>query len=84
MVALHHHHLEDTMTKPTKRDALKKPLRRCIDHFGHCVDLARIAAAGPEPRVAAGYLLGMIKDMEQELEQLRALAGRRPRKSAAA
>jgi hypothetical protein len=60
-----------TMPKTTKQNALRKSLRSCIANLGHAVELARLAAEGPEPERAARYILDTLSDLGGDLERLR-------------
>lgn len=54
------------------KSAVRGCVLRCIEHLSHTLELARIAAAGPEPERAAVYLVDTVADLSADVRFLRA------------
>lgn len=69
------HSLEGSaaVAEATPQSAARGCVLRCIEHLGHSLDLAREAAQGPEPEIAARYILDTLADLRPELRTLRAV-----------
>jgi hypothetical protein len=57
----------------TPQSAARGSVLRCIEHLSHALDLAQLAVQGPEPEIAARYILDTLDDLQPELSALRRL-----------
>lgn len=63
----------------TPKSAVRSCVVRCIEHLDHTLELARVAASGPEPERAARYIVDTLDDLSADLRLLRAALRGRPR-----
>jgi hypothetical protein len=60
------------------QSAVRSALLCCITRLDHTVALAKSAATGAEPELAAHYIVETIDDLSAELQTLRATLRRTP------
>lgn len=65
-------------TRALPQSAVRGAVSRCCKHLRHAADLAELAAAGPEPEIAADHLVGAVAELRGDLAVLRAYLSQHP------